>query len=368
MAAPRLQVISIVAVVALCGCKAQGDYTGDHRSEVQTGLDRIQAGTQFDEASRQFMLGDLRGAQRAIEASIALEPEVANSHLLHAQILVELGRLDRALEAVDTGYGLEPSGEIDYARGIILEQMGRQEEARSSYESALEAERQNTSYRLALAETLVELKRPSEARSVLEASDPWSPDQGGIYQALGHLELLEGQSRKALEMFEAAALLRPGDPGVLEDLLRLQVEVGGFAQALVTAERLSKSPIYSGRSDLHRLHAFLLIQNRQPVQARDLLMGLTKRSTENYDHEAWRLLSEVAVMIRDWRLLRSAADRMVQGNPLSEDGFLAQSLARYQEGDFEGALKSVHLAAERSDDPEASAQLERLILCELRRG
>lgn len=350
------------------GCVAQGDYTGDHRKEVQQNLDRLQAGTQFDEASRAFALGDVDGALEAIENSLTLEGEVASSHVLHARVLVEAGRLNQALDAVDRGYELKPEAELDYLRGIVLEQMGRLDEAATSYGAALREEPTNASFRIAQAEVLVQLDRWSEARQVLEASNPWNPEQAGIHQALGHMDLLEERYRDARAQFEAAALLRPEDPGVLEDLLRIQVQLGDWAQGLSTAEHLAATPVYDSRADLRRLHAFLLIRNREPVQAREILLDLTTRSTDGYDHEAWRLLSEVAVMIRDWRLLRSAGDRMIQGEPLRADGFLAQALARREEGDLAGALKSARLAVDREAEGGVAGRLESLILAEIERS
>jgi tetratricopeptide (TPR) repeat protein len=308
------------------------------------------------------------GALKAIENSLTLEGEVATAHELHARVLIEAGRLDAALEAVDRGYELEASSGLDYLRGIVLELMGHLEEARSSYEAALDGDSTNASYRIALAEIQVQLGCVDQARSNLEASNPWNPEQAGIYQALGHLELLEGNHRIAREHFEAASLLRPKDPGVLEDLLRIQVQLGDWERGLETAASLAVTLVQGERPDLRRLHAFLLIRNREPVQAREILLELTTRATHGYDHEAWKLLSEVAVMIRDWRLLRSAGDRMIQREPMLADGFLAQALARREEGDLPGALKSARLALDRQRDSGTANQLMALILAEIERG
>ena len=81
--------VALSATVVLSGCHSQGDYTRSHREDVQVGLDRLQAGTQYDEASRAFALGDMEAALLAIENSLTLEGDVPTAHELHARVLIE---------------------------------------------------------------------------------------------------------------------------------------------------------------------------------------------------------------------------------------------------------------------------------------
>ncbi|QDU83106.1 hypothetical protein Pla163_02020 [Planctomycetes bacterium Pla163] len=133
-----------------------------------------------------------------------------------------------------------------------------------------------------------------------------------------------------------------------------------------TVGHLENQLYYERHPDLQRMHALCHVQVRQPVEARRILTALTESEAGARDFEAWRLTADVAVLLEDSRLLRIAADRMVQAAPTRSEGFLTQAVSRPSEGDVAGALKSVRLAVERAAEGDSTpARLEELLLQEL---
>lgn len=373
-------VLASLVLLVGAGCRAHGDYTSEARDTARSSIDAIHAGTEHDEAQRRFRSGDFDGALDAIDESLRLSPTVPKSHLLRSRIFIEMGRLGDAFDATTDGLTtidqLEPEDEAGsrdadragfyYLRGIVHEQQGLLDEAADSYWTALRLDPDDTAARHALAEVFVQQGELERAKQLLTSSNGWSDGEAGFRQALGHIALLEGDANEARRFFEEAAILSPRDPSILEDLFRSQVEARQFDEALSTIGLLEKQLYYERRADLQRLHALCHIQVREPVEARAILKRLTEGDGGARDFDSWRLMADVAVLLEDDRLLRSAADRMIQAAPLRSEGFVAQAVGQRREGDLEGALASARLAVERSAEGDAtSAKLEAILVREI---
>lgn len=378
---------AFVAVLFLGACGSHGAYTSAARDDARSSIDAIHAGTEYDEAMRRFRNGDFDGALESIDESLRLSEAVPKSHLLRARIFVEMGGLGAALDAIDAGLavvdGIARSSADDadparfdaqraqffYERGLVHEQQGLPDEAVVAYRRALELAPDDAPTRHALAEVHVQRGDLDAAKKLLTSSSGWSSGEAGFRQSLGHIALLEGDADAARRLFEEAAILSPRDPSILEDLFRSRVEARQFAEALATAELLEQQLYYDRRPDLKRLHALCHIQVREPVEARAILKRLTEGDGGARDFESWRLMADVAVLLDDDRLLRAAADRMIQAAPLRSEGFLAQAVGRRREGDLEGALASARLAVERSAEGDSTpAKFEAIVLDELASG
>ena len=361
-------VVAVALVVAstAAACNAQGKFTSNAKSEAQDNFDRIHAGTEFDQANRQYRLGDFERALKSIDQSIRFVPNVAKCHLLRGKILIELGRHTEAVDALEFGSLFDPFNyEFPYMCGVVHEQLGDLDLALEDFDFALSLDEEEPASRLALAEVLVQLDRIDDAKDVLTSGTGWTRGEAGFRQALGHIALLEGDKEEAKRAFGEAAILSPRDPGILEDLFRVQVESHEFADAIRTIGDIQETTYYKSRPDVQRLHALCLIQIRKPVEARAILRDLTSREGELVNFESWRLMSEVAILLNDDYLLRTAGNRMVQSEPMRSEGFLAKAVAQRIEGDLDGALASARLAVARAGDDPTPRRLEKLILEEL---
>lgn len=358
----------MIAWLALSACQSQGDYTSAAEEEARAGMSALRAGTEYDEASRQYATGDLDRALKTVNNSIELSPDVAKTHLLRSKILIELNDSISALSSLDRAAELDPNNaEYPYLRGVVKEQLGLRDEALLEYEAAAELGPDEAAHRLALAETLVQLERLDEARSLLEGDSGPFAANAGFRQMLGHIALLEDDPEEAKTRFTEAAILGPRDAAILEDLLRSQIATSDYVGALRSLEHLEELDALRSRPDLRRMQAQCHILERQPVEARGILIKLTTAKDGPRDFESWRLLADVALMLEDERLLRSTADRMLQAEPSRPEGFLTLALWQRQSGDLDAALRSVRNAAERDTDQVTSAvKLEALIEHELK--
>lgn len=349
----------ILAALALAACQAQGDYTRAGSEEARANMDRLHAGTDYDLALRLFETGDLERALATVDRCIELVPDTEKSHLLRARILIELGELLPALDALRRCAELAPGdSELPYLIGVVQEQLGDAEAALSAYEAASGLAPDRAEVILARSEILVQLGRLDEARGLLDVSAGPFAGCAGFRQALGHIALLEDDLERAAVLFGEAAILSPASPGIVEDLARVLVALGRYPEALATLDHL---PFGDRNDGLRRLQAYCHVQNNQPVEARKLLIELTREPGGAADFESWRLLVDVALLLGDDRLLRTAADRLIQIGPASPEGFLALAIWKRRAGDLEGALLSTRQATERSPGDPTSAHLEALL-------
>ncbi|MFT5284757.1 MAG: putative Zn-dependent protease [Planctomycetota bacterium] len=359
-----LGAMTLIALTA--GCAAQGEYTSEARAEAQNNSDRLHAGTEYDQANRKYQSGDFDSALKSIEKSISFESSVAKSHLLRARILIEMGDYSGALYSLDTGSDLDlDNHEYPYLMGVVYEQLKQFDLACEVYEAALKIKPHDSASRLALAEVFIQLNRNEDAKSILKASPGWTDGEAGFRQTLGHIARLEGNDDEALREFQKAAILSPNDSGILEDLFRSQAEAGDFSEAIRTVRELVDRPYYEQRPDLQRLHARCLLQTRQPVEARTILKALTRESGTATGFETWHLMADVAMLLKDDRLLGQAGEHMARTDPSRSEGFVAQAVSHRRVGNLEAALRNARLAMERAGDDTTSSRLEKLILDEI---
>jgi Flp pilus assembly protein TadD len=196
---------------------------------------------------------------------------------------------------------------------------------------------------------------------VLEAEPDLFAMHPGFRQELGYIQMLQGDVDEAEHTFYQASLMSPGDPVLLEDLCRAQLAAGSYAQAEATLRRLSETKEYQGRPELQRLHALCLLQLHRPVEARTILIRLTRAEGGSQDIESWVALIEVALMLSDDRLLRSSADHLLAAAPDRHEGFLALATWQWRTGDLEGALETVEQAIERAGEDPTPARLKDLL-------
>ena len=370
--------VAVALLLSLAACQSQGKVTRAASESAKASIDALRAGTEYDQSLRQFETGDLDRALESIESCITRIPTMQKSHLLRARVLVEQGNLVTALTALEDAESVERiqfeaqqegveepaeftplNPDVPYLRGVVLEQLGRIEDALGAYESASAISPRRAEYLLARAEVLVILGRLEEGRALLDADSGEFADHPGFRQGLGHMALLEGRAIEARMLFGEASILSPADPGILEDLARAQVSLGEFAQALGTLGRFRS---LDSRPDLRRLKALCFVQTRQPVEARALLMELTRDEAGARDFETLRLLADVALMLGDDRMLRTAADHMLQTEPRRPEGHLCLAMWKRRSGDLGGALKSARQAQKNDPEAEAATQLEELLL------
>lgn len=164
------------------------------------------------------MLGDLEGAVRAFEHAIRLAPFYAEAHLNRGILLNELGRHDEAQDAfeeagrLDTLDGTIPSdagnriANVHAELGDLYLRAQRPERAAEEYRRALEIRPRYLDIRSKLADSLAEIGEPAAARRELEtvlANNPRLTAArirlGVVLQQLGDTEGAVREWRRAHE-------------------------------------------------------------------------------------------------------------------------------------------------------------------------
>ena len=121
----------------------------------------------------------------------------------------------------------------------------------------------------------------------------------------------------------------------------------------------------SDDSRLSHLRAACLIELDRPVEARSILYRLVRSRESTNDVEAWIKLIDVALMLHDDGLLRSAANRLMATAPGRHEGYLALALWQRGNGDLEGALRSAERALDRAAGDPTPGHLHAIVLREL---
>ncbi len=360
---PQFAGIFVVAALTLTGC------TGGHGKYTQEGLDqadlrhkKLKAAADYDLAFQQFTSGNLDLALASVDRSLANYDRVPNAHILRARVLLEKGISVAALDSLDKASRIDPAdAEIEYYKGVVYERINELDSALSHYQTALGKDTSNPKYGLVTAEILIGLHRFAEARDLLETAHGDAGSQAGYKQALGHIDLMEKKPEEALKHFEQAVALDPDDASLLEDLARIHAQLGHYSQAESALAKVLTTPPNDQRRDLQLLRASCLIELRRPVEARALLLALTKDSTQAEDVEALLKLVDVGAMLEDESVLRYASARLIALAPNRPEGYIAAALVQRRAGDIQGALANTNIALAKKPDDRAAASLKKLL-------
>jgi Flp pilus assembly protein TadD len=339
--------LSAFALLAGCG-GGHGKYTQEHLNSAQEAMMSVKSATEYDMAHQAFLAGDLDKALKSVDRSIAINGSVAKSHVLRGRILTERGDLEPAIESLRKAETLDPlNAEALYYQGIIHENFSQKAEALACYEKAATLETSNPQYVLAAAEMMMDLERLDEAEAYLLAQKSTFEHNAGIRQTLAHIAMLRGDGETAVTLFNEARLFAPDDPTILEDLVRAQISTGRFAEAEYHLDKLTKIPGNEGRRDLLHMRARCLTNVDRPVEARDILVALTKDAAGGQDTDAWIALGNVAWVLNDMRNLQNAANRVIALAPGRVEGYTLKGLFHRKRGELAQALTAFDAAVER---------------------
>ncbi len=356
-----------VMVWSFVGCSSgQGKYTSAFKEQAELRMAQVKAGTDWDMAQQQYRSGDLKKALKNVERSIAQNDQVPKSHMLRGKVLLEMNRLESAMDAFDSVLGLDGTlSEAQYYRGIIFERYSRSQQAFEAYSLAAQGEQDNPQYALACAESLISLGALDDAESMLTSRAGAFEHNAGIKQTLAHIAQVRGDADAAVKLFNDAYLLAPDDNSLLEDLARSQARAGMFGEADQNLARLLAMHEMEGRRDLERLRVKCLVQLDQPVEARSILRRHVQEDGGSADVHSWIELGNIAMLLGDNHELRWAAGRVVAMAPERHEGFLLMGAYQHRVGEIDKAVRSLERSARLTEsDPSASILLH-LVYAEL---
>lgn len=361
--APRHRVMRTVSLTALGlslvllgGCAGHGNYTTEGMTLANQRARQLKSGTEWNMARQSFLAGNLKKALAGVERSLAVNPYVPKSHVLHARILIEMGRLGEALKALALAGELDPEFvDAYYYRGIIFERLLKLDKAFDAYSRAVEIEPERAQFAVAATEVLIDQGAYDQARAFIEDRSEQFEHNAGSQQTLGHIAMILHEFDKAVMHFNEARLLAPDEPTIVEDMVDASVAAGQFAQAEFYVARLLEMPDLRDRRDLQHLRAKCLIELDRPVEARTILLKLTRGPSASMDIEAWLDLGHVSYVLNDGQTLRRAASRVGAARPLDPRSHVLKTLASRARGNTREAL--VHVARAIELTPQADAPL-----------
>ena len=358
----------IVSVFGLTGCGGHGKYTSEHISAAQEKMSMLKSGTEWQMAQQQFLGGDLPKSLKTVDRSLALNPRVPKSHVLRGRILLEMGRLEDARQSFLAAESLDPNiVDAQYYLGIIEERVGRFDEALVRYKSAMQLDTANAQYVIAASEMLIARGHLEQAETLLEERSQYFAYNPAVRQTQGHIAMLRGEHAKAVQCFNDALLLAPGDMRVLEDLAHAQIGARQFADAEVNLTRILNSDQGENRRDLRELKARCLLALNRPLEARELLLALTTDKDGGRDLQSWIELGNVSVTLKDKINLRQAAARVQAMAPDRVDGYFLRAMyCRLDNRPEDALLAADNAIAKTPTDPKAYL-LKALVLKDLGR-
>jgi tetratricopeptide (TPR) repeat protein len=226
---------------------------GDPQAVYLIGVARLKL-SRFAQAAEAFAL-----ARR-------LAPFQARPAFGHGEALSALGRDDEAVEAYRSAIHLDPNlADARYELAAALHRLGELEKAHATLEELLAQAPGHVPARLALGGVLIDAKRPGEAERVLRAGlamTPPGPLKAAFHTNLGLALRRQRKDQQALEQYNQAVALHPGQPGLGIHRAEALQNLGRYDEALIVYETaLAADP---GDAELHhRCNELLYRLNRR---------------------------------------------------------------------------------------------------------
>jgi tetratricopeptide (TPR) repeat protein len=348
-----------LALLVSVGCAAgHGQYTSEGKNLAQERMASIKSGADWDMARQQFLAGDLKKALKSVNNSISTSDAVAKSHSLRGRILVELGQLEGAMDEFKRTLALNPAYvEAIYYQGVIHERYAEVDKALERYQAAAALEPADPQFAIATAEMMIELGRIDDAKRMLEGRNSHFEHNAGVRQTLGHMAMMQDDADKAIEYFQSANMLDPDNLANREDLAIAYVSAADYVQAEYTIKQLLRDEQYQNRTDIKQLRARCLVALDRPVEAREILLGLTRDDADINDVGVWVDLGEVALKLGDYNRVRIAAGRIVALDESRFEGPLLGAMWKRHKGDLQAALKSAQRAVSLARASSATPSL-----------
>lgn len=340
----RKLLILLAAAFSLAGCHSN---TTSHEKNVKAAEGRwqhIRTEHKLQIARQQFETGDLDQSEKTLLEAIANDPTSARLWTLAGRIALERGQLEKSAQRLNKAIELDAkTSEPQYYLGIVLQRWKQFDRAHAAYSKAYDLQADNVSFLLAVTEMLVAMERNDEALALLESKTTYFDQNSGIRVAAGQLYLVKGDFVKAAEYFRQAALLRPDDLQVLEDLASARIGAKQYKEAIGDLQRLVKECRTERRVDLLQTLASTYMSANLIDEARATYLELTR--LDRNDVDAWIKLSEISLAREELGPALSAANRVISLASQQPEGYLLAGLVWQKRKEIDKALTHFDRAA-----------------------
>jgi len=199
-----------------------------------------------------FRLGQTAAAMDALDAALALAPSNLALRFDRAQLAIEMGQADRAIQILAEGGRFHPGNpQLALRLGAALSAAGRHGEACQVLAAGIRTAPDDVELRLLMAgECLADL-RPDEALAQLTVADGLTPGQAAIHSDLGLVHQARGDLAAAEASYGRAVALKPDDVQAHVNLATALLIQGKWAEGFGEHEWRLRLP--NMRQPRHRL-------------------------------------------------------------------------------------------------------------------
>ena len=314
---------------------AAGEYRAamiDLRNYLSRSPDDARARTQLSLAMLE--LGDLAGAETELAKATSLGAGRDETLIVECRLMVARGEFQKAIDdCTSPGTGASRAAELAVVQGDALLGLKRYDDARASFESALQAQPQNLNALQGLAEAAFGAGGIRAARAVLAAAPEPMRARPRYWLTLGSLEMRASQLAEAEKAFETALARSSSDKdgadalAALAGLTEAQLRLNKLDAAKATSARLleaapqariakllsaqvdvSAGDLVAAREQLEEL----VSANPDDLQAR-MLVGIVNLQQGNFGQAEMHFATVVARQpdnIRAQQLLLEARSRI----------------------------------------------------------
>jgi serine/threonine-protein kinase len=282
--------------------------------------------------------------------AVALDERSARNHANLAGVLDDLGRTEGAIDEFRRAIALDPSFvQAHQHLGATLVKLNRFDEAMEHLEYARRMDPTSGWPHVGIGDLLKRRGRIDEAIAELELATRLDAKLFGAHSLLGDCWREKQQSEKALLEYDKALVLRPGNVYTIQARRAVLVQLGLSEAARADWEKELKAapPAYDGWYGYAELCLFLGRQDDYQRACHDLL----ERFESSADPQVWERAGRACLLghVGPEDVARAAAmiERAVHADlPVTQEWArpyirIAQGLARYRLGDFDGAVRAI---------------------------
>jgi len=184
-------------------------------------------------AEQQFQAGLFEEAVKTASEALTLDARNPRAYSVLALSHLELGKSATAAQVVQSARNMNiQSPALLYAEGVLLEQLGKQEEALKCFALARACDETNVDYFIANVECLVESGRPREAMMLLTEGVHRFDDRATVGLLAARVAAMLGETEQAAAWYRLALAERPDSAPLTEEFGVWSAQEGRFAEAV----------------------------------------------------------------------------------------------------------------------------------------
>lgn len=349
---------TLLAALVLTGCAAT-PHREREAAEQRWNMARAQVKARL--ASDQLAAGNVSSASAELNEASRLVPDNPGLAPLRARILLAEGRIAEAADLLaNTLLEGRAQAEIEYLRGVVLQQQERWEQAASAYELAAETDPAEIAYLVAAVQTRLQLGQPDVALALLRAQEGRCGWTSAYQAALAECHEQRGDWPAAVSAWRRVASAPAAEADMRERLATALFRAGRHADAIPllgelaagadteSAPRLlvmlAESCLAQGRLADAQRHAQRALQLAPRYTPAMHLLARALAALGNYEHAARIARQAVGQDAYDLRALELATALTWRAGEDARAALLAQRLAELEPGNPVAA----HILAQRS--------------------